>query len=262
MAKLPFLTIFLVLLLTKWLLRSWLRLRHIPGPALAHFSGTWLFGKLWSGRFTDEVVQVAEQYGPLVRIGPNVLLCTDPSQLQRMSNVTQSYQKGDFYRTARIVPGCDNVVSERDEARHRSLRASLQKAYAGTEGIEKIIDQQLNSLVDLIKTKYISSSDCLRPLEFSTKAQYFALDVISSISFGSPFGFLTQDKDLFGFVDIADAATRVISLLQAFPALTDTLYRWPLRLVLPKTGDKVGFGRLMKYEAPFNSVNPADNSTA
>jgi hypothetical protein len=42
-----------------------------------------------------------------------------------MSAVRSPYIKGDFYETGRIIPGYDNVVSQRDEAKHKALRAKM-----------------------------------------------------------------------------------------------------------------------------------------
>jgi len=85
----------------------------------------------------------------------------------------------------------------------------------------------------------------LKPLDLSTRSNFFALDVISDVSFGKPFGFLVEDKDLYNYIEITDSAVPMLSLLQAFPRITNVLYSWPLRLALPSTGDQVGFGRLM-----------------
>lgn len=63
--------------------------------------------------------------GPLVRIGPNELLCTDPDVLRHMSTVRSTYTKGAFYSSGRIVPGVDNVVSMRDEVRYKAMRAKM-----------------------------------------------------------------------------------------------------------------------------------------
>lgn len=63
--------------------------------------------------------------GPLVRISPNQLLSTDPEVLRRMSAVRSGYTKGKFYASGKIVPGVDNVVSLRDPAKHREMRALM-----------------------------------------------------------------------------------------------------------------------------------------
>lgn len=66
--------------------------------------------------------------GPLVRIGPNELTCSDPDVLRRMSAARSLYTKGEFYETGRIIPGHDNIVTQRDDAKHKALRAQMTNA--------------------------------------------------------------------------------------------------------------------------------------
>lgn len=73
--------------------------------------------------------------GPLVRIGPNQLLSTDPEVLRRMSAVRSGYTKGKFYASGKIVPGVDNVVSLRDPAKHKEMRALMAPGVSQTLGI-------------------------------------------------------------------------------------------------------------------------------
>jgi hypothetical protein len=42
-----------------------------------------------------------------------------------MSAVRSTYTKGDFYSSGRIIPKVDNVVSERDEVKHKAMRAKM-----------------------------------------------------------------------------------------------------------------------------------------
>lgn len=128
---------------------------------------------------------------------------------------------------------------------------------SGSSGFEASIDRQLLQLVALIDTKYLSGHGSLHPFDLSTKAQFFALDVISDVSFGSAFGFLTQDRDLYQYIEINDSAVPVMNMLQAVPWLTNIVYRWPLRLALPSDGDRVGFGRLMGWVFSVPSSVPA-----
>lgn len=66
--------------------------------------------------------------GPLVRIGPNEVLSTDPDVLRMMSAARSPYTKGLFYETGRIIPGEETVVSLRDEPQHKALRAKMGTA--------------------------------------------------------------------------------------------------------------------------------------
>ncbi|KAK0649335.1 cytochrome P450 [Cercophora newfieldiana] len=246
-------TTLLILLLTTaiaHLIRGWKRLQHIPGPQFASFSPAWIIKSLSSGQFHEELLKISNQYGPLVRIGSNDLLCTDPDVLRRMSAVRSQYTKGDFYETGRIIPGYNNIVCERDEEKHKALRASMNSAYQGREtgsllGLEAAVDRQIEKLIALIEEKYVSEPGVLRPFELSAKSQFFALDVIGDHSFGKPFGFLSEDRDLFQYIEINDSAVPIMNMLQAMPWLSNIVYRWPFRLALPSDKDNAGFGRLM-----------------
>ncbi|KAH8200594.1 hypothetical protein TruAng_005246 [Truncatella angustata] len=232
-------------------IRSWYRLRHIPGPLLASVSGAWMVKKALSGRFHEHLRNVSDKYGPLVRIGPNEVLSTDPEVLRMMSAARSPYTKGVFYETGRIIPGEETVVSLRDENAHRTLRAKMGTAFGGKEnegfGFGAGIDRQLMSFIHLIDTKYISTATEYRPVQFFRKASFFTLDVIGEVSFGDAFGFLNQDQDLYRYHEIHDESLPIMNIMGTMPWLARVLYRWPFRLLLPKEEDQVGFGRLMKF---------------
>ncbi|KAK4176254.1 cytochrome P450 [Triangularia setosa] len=243
------LTISTLAFLTHRYYNSYTRLAHIPGPFLAKLSAAWMIKTLSSGRVHENMLATSAKYGPLVRIGPNDLLCTDPETLRRMSAVRSAYTKGVFYETGRIIPGCNNIVCERDENKHKALRAKMAGAYNGREngitGFEESIDRQLMSLVALIEKRYVSTPGKLCPFDLCAKTHFFSLDVISDASFGKAFGFLVKDRDLHQFIEINDSAVPIMNILQAVPSWTNIIYRWPFNLALPKDGDGVGFGRLM-----------------
>ncbi|KAI1850890.1 hypothetical protein JX265_004916 [Neoarthrinium moseri] len=234
-----------------WRASSWHRLRHVPGPCSASLSSFWMLRKALSGRFHEHLRDVSDEYGPLVRIGPNVLLSTDPEVLRMMSAARSPYTKGVFYETGRIIPGEDTVVSLRDEGEHRALRAKMGTAFGGKEnegfGFGAGIDRQLLAFMNLIDSRYISTATQYRPVQFFRKTSFFALDVIGDISFGDAFGFLQQDQDLYRYNEIHDESLPVMNIMSTMPWLAHILYRWPFNLLLPKEGDQVGFGRLMGF---------------
>ncbi|KAH8682719.1 cytochrome P450 [Xylariales sp. PMI_506] len=231
--------------------RSWHRLRHIPGPFLASLSSIWMVRKSLSGRLHEHLKEAADTYGPLVRIGPNEVLSTDPEVLHMMSAARSPYTKGVFYETGRIIPGQDTVVSLRDPQEHKALRAKMSAAFNGREnegfGFGAGIDRQLSALTSLIGSKYISTTSDYRPVQFFQKISFFTLDVIGDISFGNAFGFLAQDQDLYSYHEIHDQALPIMNVMAAMPWLSHIVQRWPFSLALPREGDKFGFGRLMGY---------------
>lgn len=120
----------LMLIVTTFLvleLYNFLRLRHILGPRSA-FSTTklWMLRRALGGRWHLDLKEVSDKFRPLVRIAADELLCTDPDVLRRMSGVRSEYSKGRFYEAARFRPGVENLVSMRDEKRHKELRERIK----------------------------------------------------------------------------------------------------------------------------------------
>ncbi|CCF41329.1 cytochrome P450 [Colletotrichum higginsianum] len=234
-----------------WEFRSWYRLRKIPGPFLASVSVLWQLKKAVGGTYHEHLNDIAREYGPLARIGPNELLCTDPDSLRRMSAVRSPYTKGDFYDSGRITPGVDNIVSMRDENEHKAMRARMAPAYTNKKtdgfGFESGINRQLANFIRLIDQHYVSTDSEFRPLDLAEKTQFFALDAIGDVSFGGAFGFLAEDRDLFRYIEINESSLPVMNVVSVLPWLGRLVHKWPFRLMLPKEGDQVGFGRLMGF---------------
>lgn len=138
------------------------------------------------------------------------------------------------------------MQAEHSVERPSPLTASLLQ-YAGREngGFEAGIDGIVARLVTLIGSKYTSTPTDFRPIEFSHKAQYFALDVVSELSFGEALGFVAGDEDLFRYVETNDRIFPVLAVMLNMPWLGIAMQRWPLNKLLPFESDRFGFGRLM-----------------
>lgn len=126
-ACLSFVTLSLFLL-TISEYRSWRRLSHIPGPRAAHFTILWLLKHAWVGNLFPSMVDAGNKYGDLVRIGPNLLLCSDPDELRRISGVRSKYTKGPAYDAGRVTEGDPHVASQRDPVKHKALKAKMGTA--------------------------------------------------------------------------------------------------------------------------------------
>ncbi|KAF4945581.1 hypothetical protein FGADI_11837 [Fusarium gaditjirri] len=258
-------TIVVLIVQVFYLVRRWSRLRHVPGPASAGWTSWWQCRGALSGCYHEHLKNAADQFGPLVRIGPNEVLSTDPVVLRSMSAVRSTYTKGDFYSSGRIVPGVDNVVSERDESKHKFMRAKMAPGYSYKEnegfGFEAGIDRQLLHFISLIDRRYLSTASESRPLDLAEKTQFFALDAIGDASFGEPFGYLTKDEDLFQYNEINASSLPVMNLVSVYPWLGRIAHRWPFSLLLPREEDQVGFGRLMGFARHFVRKRLAEGIT-
>ena len=130
--------------------------------------------------------------------------------------------------------------------------SNINKQYSGKEGIgfEPAVDRHVAEFVDLIERKYLSTPSDFRPIEFSHRAQYFALDVISDVGFGEAIGFLANDKDFYKYVETNDTFFPVLAVILNMPWLSRLMRTWPLSKAMPKEGDEYGLGPLMGYCHP------------
>ena len=63
--------------------------------------------------------------GPLVRVGPNELVTSDPDALRRILAVRTRYRRSDWFDSFQLDPGYDNVFSQQDNHLHHQMRAKL-----------------------------------------------------------------------------------------------------------------------------------------
>lgn len=135
--------------------------------------------------------------------------------------------------------------------------------YSGKDNpyLELSIDNRLTDFISFIRQRYLSSSVealslekrefqsasyCYKPVDFARITQYLALDLLSDIAFSQPFGFLETDSDVHDYIKTQKALLPVFEWFAIFPLLERiTRIGWVSRLLMPKTTDKRGLGRLM-----------------
>ncbi|KAL3486614.1 hypothetical protein BJX62DRAFT_241844 [Aspergillus germanicus] len=160
--------------------RSWNRLWHFNGPFSAAFSYFYLAKISVSGKPFETLMDVHRKYGRLVRIGPNELMTDDPELIKAMGSTTSNWARSTWYNSGRVHPKDDTILNVVDTATHDKLRHDLIPGYSGRDNrsLEGDIDGQLVKLIDLIRSKYISTKDKTRPLEFVKLSQYFTKIVV------------------------------------------------------------------------------------
>jgi cytochrome P450 len=224
------------------------RLAHIPGPDIAGWTRLWMVYVNSSGRNHTVLYDATVQYGPLVRIGPNHLLTSDPELLRQMQAPRSPYRRSIWYTTFRFKPRADNIISVVNEEVHDGLRKKMSAGYSGKEvpHMEERIDAQIQVWIDQIRSKYISTGTELKRMDLARAAQYFTLDVISDLAFNSPFGDIPQDRDVHGYIKTTEEAIGFMTVLSIFP----TVHRWIeqsrlVDLLAPTAKDKTGLGRIV-----------------
>lgn len=232
-------------------LYQWHRLRHIPGPSLASFSYLWLIHSDWTGKQYDIHKVLGEQYGPLVRIGPNEVSTDDPETIRRMSSAKSAYPRSGWYDGARFHPENDSIFTMVNPVLHDKQKAKASHGYSGREtpGLESAIDDQVANLISLIRRKYCARPDRRRvaPLDLAKVMSLLALDIISRIALGKEFGCLVADEDVVGFFHVLDHFMPIMNVLGDVPWARNIVFSpFCIKLIGPKPTDRSGVGLMMK----------------
>ncbi|KAI1111821.1 cytochrome P450 [Nemania sp. NC0429] len=221
---------------------AWSKLRHVPGPFLASFSHIWEFRATYSGRFCQILDEAHKKHGEVVRVGPDAISIFHPETFFRINSVRSVYTRGPWHKGVRIDHRGDSILTELDIAKYTKRKAKLTPGFGGKNIalIETKLDKWLGVLIRGIRAKIEKGEEIM---DFGTLARYFQVDLISEISTGRPWGDLVEEKDHFGFLEMAD---RFIPALEAFafiPAARAIFTSaWFMKLFGPKITDTKGLG--------------------
>jgi hypothetical protein len=106
----------------------------------------------------------------------------------------------------------------------------------------------LLDLIRLIEKRYTSSKTAFRIADLSSIAQYFTLDVLTTIAFGHPFGFIEANDDVYDYIKTVGQFMPVLELQSNLPLVYRILNnRWVRSLLAPTAKDKLGMGRMMEF---------------
>ena len=255
LASTPAIKLLVALLLLCFIassIRAWHRLRHIKGPFLASFSYLWLLHSTSKNKQAESFRDIIDEYGPLVRIGPNDLITSDVEIIRCMgrTNSKPAYSRSSWYSAMKVDPYHDSLISTRNTLAHDKLKAKMSFGYGGRENpsLEEGTDTQLSIFVDLIRRKYISAGAEFKPIDMAIATQCFTLDSLSQVAYGNAFGFLATDSDMFDYVSESKKLLPVLVLSAEVP-WAGRIFMSPtfLRFLGPKPTNSKGFGKMLKY---------------
>ncbi|KAK0644013.1 cytochrome P450 [Cercophora newfieldiana] len=248
-----------------YVFRTWRRLSHVPGPFLNSITPLVLTYHCLKEDINTYTYELSLKYGPLVRVAPNVVAHYDPETLRRVCSVKANYTKGLWFEFSRWDLERYSCIAMRDNESRKIRKTKLLPAWAGQymTVMETRVDSQVRSFLDLIKRKYTTTPQTVRPMDFGHRAQFFTLDVATSATFGKPWGFLTKDGDVEKYLEITESLTPMFGILGTLPWLVYVMHAWPMNKFMPGEGDAVGFGRLMKFagEAVKERLQPGNENS-
>ncbi|KAI0132633.1 cytochrome P450 [Xylariales sp. AK1849] len=240
-----FLTKLVVLVYIAPSVPSWYRLRHIPGPFLPSLSKYWQMKTRMQGKWHLELKKVGDQYGELFRIGPNQIMTTDVAVIRKMAELKSPYTRGSFYQTFRFIPTQDSSVTPLNNEEDACRYTKLEPGYIRHLHVEDCIKRQCARLANLIEQNYVSTRTEYRPIYLTAVSYYFSMDVLGDLSYGRPFGYLDEGKDVHNFIKWPNSFFPATIVASNLHWLIKILFKPLFNHIYASMHDKEGLGKYL-----------------
>ncbi|KAH7009648.1 cytochrome P450 monooxygenase-like protein [Ilyonectria destructans] len=169
-------------------------LSRFPGPKLA--AATYLYEAYFEwwlvGRYGHEIRRMHERYGPIVRINPHELHCSDPYFTDEIyaggGRVRDKWQHQ--LNTGGAGPVSVSAFSTVPHEVHRIRRSALSRFFSRQQMLK--LEDEVHEFAQLLVNKMLRSAG-KKPFDIKEAFNCFTADIISQYCFGEPMGFLSQD---------------------------------------------------------------------
>ncbi|ETS86540.1 hypothetical protein PFICI_00368 [Pestalotiopsis fici W106-1] len=173
--------------------RSYMRLSHIPGPQIASLTN--LVRRSWviTGNAHQIHTDLHQRYGKVVRFGPNAVMVSQPQAIEKIYGF-----KSEFYDAImpRVKGGkIPDVFATRDEDIHRRMRRPVANLYSVTSltKFEPLITATMQYFFIRLDELFNDKS-----VEFDMYRwiQFFMFDVLGEVTFSQRLGLLENGADV------------------------------------------------------------------
>ncbi|KAF2133898.1 cytochrome P450 monooxygenase-like protein [Dothidotthia symphoricarpi CBS 119687] len=169
-------------------------LSRFPGPKIAACSYLYEAYHDWwlHGRYGKVIARMHEQYGPIVRINPDELHCSDPAFTDEIYAGPGRVRDKWYHQlnTGGAGPVSVTGFSTVDHDQHRLKRGAFSKFFSRQQMLK--LEGEVHDFAHLTVTKMMKSAG---KGAFDVKEAFncFTADVISQYAFGEPMGFIAQE---------------------------------------------------------------------
>ncbi|ETS74955.1 hypothetical protein PFICI_13439 [Pestalotiopsis fici W106-1] len=216
----------LPLILLFWYLWTAFRspLRQYPGPLLAKWTNLWRLYHVSTGNSHQVFHDLHKKYGPIVRLGPNLLDLDYPELIKTIYNIQGNWKKTEMYHGSsakaegKIIY---NLFSETNQHEHSRQKRPIAKLYSATGvlALETHMDQMIQKLCEVLATQSSDKTGEGKVLDLGEWLLYFAWDLVGEITFSQPIGYLDKGHDFDGTLANADQTMDYFAMVAQMPFL-------------------------------------------
>ena len=129
-------------------------LASIPGPFWASLTRLWMTKHSWDGDMNVTMISLHENYGTLVRTGPNEVSVSDLAAIKSIYGAGTKFRKSDWYSVWQGHRKFD-LFAERDERIHGEQRRLVSRAYSmdALKDLEPYVDNAVDVFLDNMSQK-------------------------------------------------------------------------------------------------------------
>ncbi|KAL4957002.1 hypothetical protein BDW69DRAFT_191947 [Aspergillus filifer] len=215
-----------------------------PGPLLARFTNIWRFLDVRGRRPELTHIALHQKHGDIVRLGPNTLSFASPSAIKVMYGLNKGFTKvshkaqSAFYPVQMTVSKAEpllSLFSTLDESFHATLRRSVSNAFSMTSLVqyEPMVNETIELFLSQTETLFaVPGKEC----DFARWLQFFAFDVIGSITYSNRHGFIEKNEDIDGIVASLARIFDYAGPIGQMPWLDKVFWKNPIFDILQRWG--------------------------
>ncbi|KAL4905793.1 hypothetical protein BDW74DRAFT_167491 [Aspergillus multicolor] len=199
-------------------------LQSVPGPFWVSVSRLWTVYHASGGNMEYVQRRLHKEYGYLVRIAPNEIICSDPRAITTIYETKSDSTRSDVY-DAWAPPsktGYPGHFPTRDEKMHTEHRRFVNSAYSMSSVLasEENIDSCTHHLFQALRTAVEENS----PVDLGRLLNMYTFDVLGELFYGQSFGMLETRSDVGSYMESIESLLPTFTIGGTLPSYLTQLY--------------------------------------
>ncbi|KAK8131649.1 hypothetical protein PG984_008087 [Apiospora sp. TS-2023a] len=209
----------------------WLTRSHSLG-----WTNWWRFFLVRTGSYHLGVKKLHDQYGPVVRIGPNTLDIDFPELSKTFYGTDGKWKKTEFYQNnSAIVNGkiTYHIFSEINQENHARMKRPIAHYYSvsSVSGLEPLMDKVIGDFCGHLERRFMGDKG--KPFDLGEWIAFCSWDISGAASFSRQFGYMDEGRDYDHTITIADKSLDYFAAVGQIPLLDFLLDKNPVMRVGP-----------------------------
>ncbi|KAK3390121.1 cytochrome P450 [Podospora didyma] len=193
--------------LFAWHAIAWFKspLRKFPGPFLAGWTNAWRLVLVLRGKYQYELRKLHAKYGPVVRLGPNLLAIDYPELVKVVYGPdgrflkTEFYHNNSFYENGKLNY---QIFSETTPAEHAIKKKPFARCFTPTivQATEPLMDSTISIFLEQLDNRFanLKGQNSAQEFDLARWLNFYAWDFMTQATFSRRFGYLDHGCDFDG----------------------------------------------------------------